>query len=235
VFKLSSFIAKLEARLEKRFGKLIERYKGKYKSYIPIALIVWYFYGMIINSIRLGINSTFNAIGEEIGSIWVANPIRNFIAVFTPTGLVTTAICFLLICLITKKGYFWFSGYKYTRDKRGFDILPDATHGSSGFMNKKEMQPILNLDSIENTTGTILGKLKDNPDDDNKYAEYLSIKKGGGLSDHSIIFGSTGSGKSRGYVTPFILQAIKRKESLIIVDAKGELYERTSDRVLIIA
>jgi len=227
--KLSSLIAKLEEKLEKKFKKFIERYKGKFVMYIPIGLVAWYFYGMIINSIRLGINSTFNATGTEIGSIWVANPIRNFAAVFTPTGLATTAICFLLICLITKKGYFWFSGYKYTKDKRGFDILPDATHGSSGFMSKKEMQPILNLNSIENTTGTILGKLKDSPDDDNKYAEYLSIKQGTGLSDHSIIFGSTGSGKSRGYVTPFILQAIKRKESLIIVDAKGELYERTSE------
>ena len=46
----------------------------------------------------------------------------------------------LLVCLIAKKGYILVSGYKYIHDKRGFDILPDATHGSSGFLTKKELE-----------------------------------------------------------------------------------------------
>lgn len=31
----------------------------------------------------------------------------------------TTLVIVLIICLITKKGYIWFSGYKYTHDRAG--------------------------------------------------------------------------------------------------------------------
>ncbi len=164
--KLSERIAKLEARAERRFGRLLSRFKSKYKKFVPLVIIGWYFYGMLLNSIILGIRSTFGGEDEPIGSIWVANPFRNFLAVFTPSGLAVTAACVLLFCLITKKGYIWFSGYKYKRDPRGFDILPDATHGSSGFMTKKEMGKVLELRPLEDTDGTIIGKVKDAPTDD---------------------------------------------------------------------
>lgn len=225
--RLSERIAKLEARAEARFGRLLSRHRGKARKYIPVGIVAWYFYGMLINSVRLGIGSTFG--GEDVGSVWVANPIRNLVAIFTPAGLVISAACALLFCLITKKGYIYFSGYKYTKDPRGFDILPDGTHGSSGFMSPKEMEAVLDMDGAADATGTIIGKRRERPDDGDEYAKYLSVKKGAGLSDHAIVFGATGSGKSRGYVIPFIFQAAKRGESVIIVDPKGELFERTSE------
>jgi type IV secretion system protein VirD4 len=231
--KLSELIARLENRAEKRFGKLFSRYKGKYKKYVPLVIAGWYFYGMILNSIALGIRSTFGPDSDTVGSIWVANPVRNFLAVFTPTGLGITAVCVLLFCLITKKGYIWFSGYKYVKDPRGFDILPDATHGSSGFMAKKEMEQVLNLEPLKDADGTIIGKVKDDPLDDDCYAQYATLKESSRLDNHAIVFGSTGSGKSRGYVKPFIYQTIKRsvkrRESIVLVDPKGELYESTAE------
>ena len=227
--KLSDYIARLESRVENKVGRLLSRHRSRIKAYTLLAVVLWYFYGMFINSIRLGISATFNAAGEDIGSIWIVNPVKNFLAVFTSTGLSVTAASILLFCLMTKKGYKWFSGYKYSRDPRGFDILSDGTHGTSGFMTPKEMGPILNMDSIEATEGTVIGKLKEHPGDDDKYAKYLSIKKDAGLSDHTIVFGATGSGKSRGYVMPFIFQAVKRRESIILIDPKGELYEKTSE------
>lgn len=39
---------------------------------------------MLINSIRLGTRATFNQTGEPVDSIWVVNPFRNLLAVFTP-------------------------------------------------------------------------------------------------------------------------------------------------------
>ncbi len=135
--KLSQIIEKIESRLEIKTGKWLSRNKGKLPFYIPLALLAWYVYGMFLNSLRLGINSTFNTTGEVIDSIWIWNPFLNWFVIFTPFGLGTTAVIALLICLITKKGYSFFSGYKFTKDKRGFDILPDGTHGTSGFMDKK--------------------------------------------------------------------------------------------------
>ena len=235
MFRLSEKLARLEDRISGRWGKKLERFfdrrKGKWKFYIPLGLFCWYFYGMLINSVHLGIKSTFNATGEPVGSIWVVNPFRNLLAVFTPTGLGVTAICFILFCLITKKGYIWFSGYKFVRDKRGFDILPDGTHGTSGFMSKKEQEKILLTGPIKELSGTLLGKLKDDPDDDDKYAEYVTLRPNNGLTEHIMVYGATGAGKTRGFVKPFILQCADKRstqESLICVDPKGEVYESMS-------
>ena len=235
MFRLSEKLARLEDRISGRWGKKLDkffdRHKGKWKFYLPVALCVWYFYGMLINSIHLGIQSTFNATGEPVGSIWVANPLRNLLAVFTPTGLAVTGVSFLLFCHITKKGYIWFSGYKFTRDKRGFDIVAEGTHGTSGFMSKKEQQKILLTGSIDELSGTLLGKLKDTPDEDDKYAEYVTLRPDCGLTEHIMVYGSTGSGKTQGMVKPFILQCASKRskrESLICVDPKGEVYESMS-------
>ncbi len=228
MFKLSTHIAKLEDRWGKKLERLLDRHKGKWKLYISLSLGAWYFYGMLINSIRLGTRATFNQTGEPVGSIWVVNPFRNFIAVFTPTGIAVTLVGALLVCLITKKGYIWFSGYKYIRDKRGFDILPDGTHGTSGFMSKKEQEKIVLTGSIKDLDRTLLGKQKDSPEDDDKYAEYVTLKPGCGLTEHTMIYGATGSGKTRGFVKPFVLQTARRKESMVLVDPKGEIYESMS-------
>ena len=243
--RLSKLIEKLEDRLSGKWGRWYVRHKAKLPVYIPLGLGAWYLYGMFVNSLRLGKQSVFNATGEVIESIWVFNPFKNLIAPFTPFGLGVTAVIALLICLITKKGYSWLSGYKFVRDKRGFDILPDGTHGTSGFMDKKERAKILETGQVDQLAGTVLGKYKDDPDDDDKYAEYVTLKKGSGLTEHTMVYGATGAGKSRGFVKPFILQCAKRArlglkgakdsrgqacqpESLILVDPKGEFYESMS-------
>lgn len=226
--KLSQLVAKNETRVENKAGRWYARHKGRLAFYIPLALLAWYIYGLFLNSLDLGIHSTFNTSGETIESIWVWNPLRNFIKPFTPFGLGVTAVSALLICLITKKGYNKFSGYKFVRDKRGFDVLPDGTHGTSGFMGKKDRQKIVSTGTVTALDGTILGKLKDEPDDDDKYAEYVMLKKNSGLTEHTMIYGATGSGKSRGFVKPFIFQCVRRRESLILVDPKGEFYETMS-------
>ena len=233
MFRLSEKLARLEDRAANRWGKKWERFrdrhKGEWKLLVPLGLAAWYFAGMFLNSIRLGIESVFGEHSDEITSIWVVNPFLNFAAVFTPTGLGTIAVGALLFCLVTKKGYHWFSGYKYTRDKRGFAILPDGTHGTATFMGKKEQDKVLLSGTISELEGTILGKKKDNPDDDDKYAEYVTLKPGCGLTEHIMVYGATGSGKTRGMVIPFILQAMRRGESMVLVDVKGEIYERTSE------
>ena len=228
MFKLSEQIAKLEDRWGKKLERYLEKYRGKWKFYLPLGLSAWYFYGMFINSIRLGNRAVFGPESESVTSIWVVNPFFNLLAVFTPTGLAVTLIGALLVCLITKKGYIWFSGYKYIHDKRGFDILPDGTHGTSGFMSRKEQTRIVLTGSIKELDRTLLGKQKDAPDDDDKYAEYVTLRPGSGLTEHTMIYGATGSGKTRGFVKPFILQTARRKESMVLVDPKGEIYESMS-------
>ena len=225
---LSKQIEKIEIRVKKKWGRWFSRHKKYIWLYFFLGIVALYFYGMLINSIHLGIRSTFNDGSQEIKSIWVLNPIKNIFAILTPTGLVTTGVCALLICLITKKGYIWFSGYKYKHDPRGFDIIPDATHGSASFMDRKEASEFFCLGEVKNLSGNIYGKIKEDADDDDKFSEYVAANDKNGLNGNMLIYGAPGTGKSRGVIRPLIMQAVKRRESVIIVDPKGELFESMS-------
>ena len=211
-----------------KLGPWFERHKAKFPVYIPLGLLGWYFYGMFLNSIRLGTAATFHTTGEEIKSIWVFNPFLNWLVLFTPFGLGTTLVILLLICLITKKGYIWFSGYKFIRDPRGFDILPDATHGSSGFLTKKELGEFLELGGAMEVKGMMLGKWKKHPNDADKYAAYVAHRMVAGDNNNLLCIGAPGSGKSRGFIIPFMLGCAKRGESIFITDPKAELWEKMS-------
>lgn len=228
MFRLSKLLEKLEDKSEAKFKSWLARNKAKLPMRVPAVIVGWYFYGMFLNSLRLGITSTFHQAGEEIQSIWVLNPFKNWGAVFTGFGIVTTLVIVLIICLITKKGYIWFSGYKYTHDPRGFDILPDGTHGTSGFLTEKEMREFLELSPAGKTEGMILGKVKKHPDDPDAYALYAAHRMVAGDNNNLLCIGAPGSGKSRGFIIPFLMGCAKRGESAFITDAKGELFERLS-------
>ncbi len=98
--RLSKLIETLEDYLEPKIGPWYERHKKKLPRYVAVGLIIWYFYGMVLNSIRLGTAATFHKAGDEVvGSIWVFNPFRNWFVLFTPFGLGATAVIALLVCL----------------------------------------------------------------------------------------------------------------------------------------
>ena len=225
----SKLLEELEDKLAQKCGPWYDRNKKKFSVYIPLGLAAWYFYGMFLNSLKLGTALTFCPPGETPPeSIWVLNPFKNWLALFTPSGLGVTAVILLLICLITKKGYIWFSGYKYTHDPRGFDILPDATHGSSGFLTKREMAEFLEIGSAREVRGMMLGKIKTRPDDLDKYASYAAHRMVPGDNNNLLCIGAPGSGKSRGFIIPFLIGCAQRGESVFVTDPKGELFEKLS-------
>ena len=45
---------------------------------------------------------------------------------------------------------------------------------------------------------------------------------------HTAVFGASGMGKSRSYLTPAIIASGKRRHNMIIADCKGELYDSTA-------
>ncbi|GHU79657.1 hypothetical protein FACS1894191_2960 [Clostridia bacterium] len=220
--RISPWIEKWENKLSKRMQKYRKKIKGK----IPFIFIGLYFYGVFVNSVRLGIASTFPKPGAApVTSIWVWNPVLSYAALFTPQGLGVTFFIIIMFCLLTKKGYNLLSGYKFERDSRGFDILPDGTHGTSGWMRPKEMDAAFNRGGPD-ICGTILGKTGE--EDGQKNMEYIASKEKHGINDHIICYGASGTGKTRGFIIPFILKAAGRGESVVVVDTKGELYEKTS-------
>ena len=222
MFRLSKLLEKLEDKLDARFKSWLARNKAKLPMRIPAVIVGWYFYGMFLNSLRLGIASTFHTGEDEIKSIWVLNPFKNWGAVFTGFGIVTTLVIILIICLITKKGYIWFSGYKYTHDPRGFDILPDGTHGTSGFLTEKEMREFLELSPAGKAEGMILGKVKKHPDDPDAYALYAAHRMVAGDNNNLLCIGAPGSGKSMSCKREITYVMLTTKDNVIICDPEDE-------------
>ena len=215
MFRLSEKVKKIEDKI----NDFLSKNKSKLPTYIGLGLLILYCYGMVVRCIGVGVLNFRNATTEEWFTL---NPFKNIGAIFTPYGMMITIFIVLMYCLFTKKGYQLLSGYKTVRDKeRGIEILPEGTHGTSGWMNKNELSDVLEKGSLDTLEETLFGKL------DN--GEYVSLRDMRGMNKNIIIYGSPGTGKSRGFVMPFAMQAVKRGESLIMVDPKAEFYEMYSE------
>ncbi len=106
------------------------------------------------------------------------------------------------------------------RDERDFTKSKTGTYGTSGWMTDAELKNVLDLLPIQKTTGTILG-VKD--------GKIVSLPQSSRLNKHTAIYGASGTGKSRCFVRPQILQCVARGESVIITDPKGEIYADTAE------
>lgn len=78
------------------------------------------------------------------------------------------------------------------------------------------------LHDVENTDGTILSYAV------NDKADRVVVVNQDKDNHNVCVIGNSGSGKTASFVKPLCLQAIKRKESVIITDHYNEMYESTS-------
>lgn len=111
-------------------------------------------------------------------------------------------------------------------DDRNFVQSTSGVHGTSGFMNdfENDMERCLNKDRIDNVYESILGVDLDDED----LVVSVNQKTKFRLNGHKLVAGSSGTKKSRSQSIPDIFQAIRREESYICTDPKGELFATTS-------
>ena len=202
--RLSDKLRKLEDKTEAAWIRV----KPKLPRYAALAAAVLYLYGMFLRILA--------------GEAFTWDPASNLRAVFTPYGLGITLGAAVLYCLFTKKGLGLLLGRRSVMDKeRGLEILPEGTHGTSGWMGKKEMENVLQIGRLDTMNATLFGRLDS--------GEYIGMKDLPGMSKNIMVYGAPGTGKSRGVIMPFILNAARRGESLVICDSKAEFYEMYSE------
>ena len=139
---------------------------------------------------------------------------------FTPDGFKA-----MLIILAAGGGIFAyiklhdkFDGKEY--DPRGFVKSKTGAYGTASWMTEKEMKDVLEIASPSKAEGIILGEHKGN---------VICLPKDTKLNRHIAIFGASGTMKSRAIIRNALFQAIKRNESVVITDPKGELYSDTAE------
>ena len=156
--------------------------------------------------------------GASIKSIdW--NPIVCFSHAFTRSGL-KGMLGFLVIgagVFLYVKFHDKFDGKEY--DPRGFTKSKNGIYGTAAWMSDKEMQEELEMAPIEKAEGIILGEYK---------GKAVCMPKDTRLNRHIAVFGASGTMKSRAVIRNALFQAVKRKESVILTDPKGELYADTA-------
>ena len=137
---------------------------------------------------------------------------------FAPKNILITLICFLVIMVIIFTSV---SSYFFDIEKGvGISTKAKEEKGYSRWLKEKEMKKQL--------------KPVDPKSYNSPYAGIPLINNGKEMwvddgEYHSLIIGSTGSGKTQITVLPLVQSLAKKGESMIVTDPKGEIYEQTSE------
>lgn len=108
----------------------------------------------------------------------------------------------------------------HDRDPRGFAKSKSGAYGTASWMTKKEIKENLEVATVEDAEGFILGELD---------GKAVCMPKDTKLNRHIAVFGASGTMKSRAVIRNALFQALKQNESVVITDPKGELYADTAE------
>ena len=170
-----------------------------------IAFAIFLLYLICLGVVNL---STFATEGQLAGF----NPFPAF-----KPDLILTTLFFYLLALA---GLFISVGSYFFEREKGFGITTDKKDkGYSRWAKDKEIKEELSCVPIEAKTAPAAGvplilNDKEMWVDNSEY--------------HSLVIGATGSGKTQTVILPLVHSLAKKKESMIITDPKGEIYEKTS-------
>ncbi len=187
--------------------------KLKFKADAQDVLIFVIFAIFLLYIVALGILNIPNlAINGEFYGL---NPLP----AFAPDKIVTTLVFYLVALaalFMSVKSYF------FEREKGIGFSTEKSTKGYSRWAKEKEMKAAKGIAHINlqdkdlNAAGVpILYKGNDVWVDNGEY--------------HTLVIGATGSGKTQSIVLPTVKILAKHKESMVITDPKGEIYEKTSE------
>lgn len=149
----------------------------------------------------------------EAGHGYGFNPAEAFSERYL-TATIVFYILFIIIIIISVQSYF------FDRERGLGFSLSKSSKGDSRWAKKSEMKKVL--------------KKVVASDHALRYAGIPLISDGVQLyvddgESHSLIIGTTGSGKTRRLVLPLIKILAKKGESIIVTDPKGELYDHNAN------
>ena len=145
----------------------------------------------------------------------------NFLIAFYPSNiLVTLAVWIVIIAAL----FGTTSSYFFDREK-GFGFSDEKkTNGYSRWFKDKDIIAQRGVLEVPYSVSKIDGGGV--PLVYGKDAAYVDNGE-----SHTLVIGATGSGKTSGFVDPTMVHLMKGRESMIITDPKGEIYEHHSGKL----
>lgn len=218
---MKKLIKLIKTLYNEKVRRFVYKIKEHWVIYSVMVLMGLYFYGMVVASF---IGALHNFVLNTDEKMFTLNPIKCLAAVFTPQGLGIAFFILIMYLLIKQDWLQYITGVKIKKDERNFYTVNEGTHGTSGWMDKKDMKKTFLIGSADSVEGPILGKLAVGG-----VYEYLGMNAENGLNKHVMVYGASGSGKSRGFIKPLILKIAKLMQSMIIVDPKAEMAEQMAE------
>lgn len=147
------------------------------------------------------------------------HPLHCIRHVFTPAGLRAA-----LLILTVGSGVFLFLRLRdrfggKDLDDRNFVRSKRGTYGTANWMTEKRKKEILEVASPKKARGIILGREEN--------GDVICLPEDTRYNKHVVIYGTSGTMKSRGVIRPAIFQSIRRGESVLVSDPKSEIYTDT--------
>ena len=93
-----------------------------------------------------------------------------------------------------------------------------SPYGGAHVMEPYEYVDVAQIRRLEDCKGIIVGRLSE--DDTSECVDFNPQR----INSHMYVVAMSGSGKTYGFVKPYIFQSVKRRHSLVMTDPKGELY-----------
>ena len=141
----------------------------------------------------------------------------NPLPAFAPDLFFATIVFYIVILL----ALFASAGSMFFEREKGFGITTEKKDkGYSRWAKEKEIKEELDMVEItqKNSKAAGIPIMLNNTEMWVDNGEY-----------HSLVIGATGSGKTQTVILPMVHSLAKARESMIITDPKGEIYEKTSN------
>ena len=157
-------------------------------------------------------------IGMKVGdvSLW------GMIAAYWNERRFYPLLTFLIVGgLLAVVAFFYLKNFQNGNTGRGFTIADSNVYGSAREINMDELEQVAEVKPKEAAMGMILGQL------DETETKLITQKNIVDFNKNFLCMAPPGSGKTATIVLNAIVQAIRRGESIITTDTKGEIWAKT--------
>lgn len=159
--------------------------------------------------------------------IWLKIGLKTNMTASVIISLLVYLIEFIMFCVF---GVMTYTGTSYDNDS-GVEVVKDSFEcGSAERGGEEEREETFSHGTYATNKENFLGEQirKGKMGYIQKDTDLFSMIEGFGINGNRIFFGSPGSGKSAALLLNDIFQTIRRGESMVVSDTKGELYNLTS-------
>lgn len=207
--KIQGFFGKIWKFIANKYNAILHEPEQKLSFWVG-SVVVFLLAAYLIALIDVGIRYSTKSIAQFV-KIYLTSRDESFPFVGWVIG--STVVLAIIIALVNH--------FMEADDGRDFKIADSDVYGNGRDISKDELKTVCEIKTPEYTDRPILGMA---PDGSNKVLGALPDA----MDNRNIaIIGTPGSGKSFTICLPYIVQAIRRRESVIMTDTKGELWAKT--------